>query len=101
MSFENFMNRDELLKRLREFAKNNEKTELFHQSFQAQVLADFLASSDLPTRPHDNALDYLAPIIALGVEEDAKYRNTNKNFSLSRMTGFPRLPHFFLTTPRK
>lgn len=72
MSLENFMNRDELLKRLREFAKNNEKTELFHQSFRAQILADFLTSSDLPTRPRDNALDYLAPIIALCVEEDAK-----------------------------
>src|SRR3989344_7565726 len=72
MSLENFMNRDELLKRLREFAKNNEKTKLFYESLQAKVLADFLASSDLPARPHDNALDYLAPIIAQRVEDDAE-----------------------------
>ncbi|KKS37451.1 MAG: hypothetical protein UV01_C0010G0027 [Parcubacteria group bacterium GW2011_GWA2_42_14] len=73
MPFENFMNKDDLLKRLKEFAKNNEKKpHLFYASFQAQVLADFLASSDLPTRPHDNALDYLAPVIAKRIEDDAR-----------------------------
>jgi len=73
MYLENFMSKDELVKRLRDFSKTNEKSRtLFYEGFLAKILANFLEASDLPTRPDVNILNYLAPVIARGVEDDAK-----------------------------
>lgn len=72
MYFNNHMNKDTLIAKLREFAKkNNHSQKYFYESFRAKILADFLANSDLPTEQHYNALDYLAPVIARGVEKDS------------------------------
>src|SRR3989344_7872047 len=93
MSFENYMNKDELLKRLREFAKKNENNaEQRYNAFLAGILADFLVSSNLPTRPDNNALDYLAPIIAKRIEDDARLQQHEQrlgpftDYNLSSLT---------------
>lgn len=93
MSFDSRMNKDELIAKLREFAKKHERSlEYRYESFLARVLADFLVTSDLPTSPHDNALEYLAPVIAQEVENDARLPQSKQklgsftNYNLSSLT---------------